>query len=81
VELKALTITLDPGTTKNGEGRTIPIYDEMIEWLKIEKEIRDQNYPDCPWVFRRGGKPIRISAKAGGGSQRGGGAWPRLSFC
>jgi len=64
VDLRALRITLDPGTTKNGEGRTLPIYGDMIEWLKIEKAIHDQNYPDCPYVFRRGGQPIKSFYKS-----------------
>jgi len=64
VDLDALVITLDPGTTKDGEGRTLPIYGEMIEWLRMEREIRDQNYPDCPWVFRRAGKPIKNFRKS-----------------
>ena len=32
VDLKAGRITLDPGTTKNDEGRTLPIYGEMASW-------------------------------------------------
>jgi integrase len=59
VDLEALEITLHPGETKNDQGRPIPIYGDMIEWLKIEKAIRDQNYPSCPWVFHRQGKRIR----------------------
>jgi integrase len=64
VDLWALEIRLDPGTTKNREGRILPIYGDMVEWLKIEKEIRDQNYPDCPYVFRRGNKPIKNFRKS-----------------
>jgi len=64
VDLAANRITLDPGTTKNGEGRSLPIYGEMREWLQIEREIRDAQCPDCPYVFRRGGKPIRDFRKS-----------------
>jgi hypothetical protein len=42
----------------------MPLYGHMVEWLKIEKEIRDQNYPDCPFVFRRGSKPIKNFRKS-----------------
>ena len=54
----------DPGTAKNRDGPTAPIYGEMIPWLKIERDIRAQNYPDCPWGFRRGAKPIKNFVKA-----------------
>jgi integrase len=59
VDFAANRIVLDPGTTKNREGRTLPIYGEMREWLLIEKQIRDAQYPACPYVFRRGGKPVK----------------------
>lgn len=64
VDLEAREIRLDPGTTKNRDGRTAPIYGEMYEWLKIAKETRDQNFPACPWVFHRRGKPIKNFRKA-----------------
>jgi integrase len=64
VDSSASRITLNPGTTKNREGRTLPIYGEMIDWLRIEKEIRDTQFPACPHVFRRGGKPVRNFRKS-----------------
>jgi integrase len=64
VDLRALEIRLDPGTTKNDDGRVIPLYGHMVEWLKIEKEIRDQNNPECVYVFRRGAKPIKNFRKS-----------------
>ncbi len=64
VDFQAKRITLHPLTTKNREGRTLPIYGEMREWLSIEKEIRDAKWPACPWVFRRGGKPVRNFRKS-----------------
>ena len=64
VDQSASRITLNPGTTKNGEGRSLPIYGEMHDWLKIEKEIRDARFPECPYVFRRGGKPIKNFRKS-----------------
>lgn len=59
VDFKAGRIILEPGTTKNREGRTLPIYGEMREWLSIEKEIRDQQFPTCPYVFQRHGLTIK----------------------
>jgi integrase len=64
VDLAAKRITLNPGTTKNGEGRSLPIYVEMHQRLTIEKEIREAQYPECHYVFRRGGKPIKNFRKS-----------------
>ena len=64
VDLSAKRIALYPGTTKNGEGKSLPIYGEMSKWLTIEKEIRDAQFPECPYVFRRSGKPVKDFRKA-----------------
>jgi integrase len=64
IDLRGFEARLQPGTTKNGEGRVLPIYGDLVEWFQIAKEIRDQNYPDCPWVFHRGGKPIKNFRKS-----------------
>jgi len=64
VDLVAQRIRLEPGTTKNKEGRTLPIYGEMLEWLRMQKQIRDTKFPHCPFVFHRGGKPIKDFRKA-----------------
>lgn len=37
--------------TKNEESRTLPIYGDMREWLTLAKTIRDERFPECPWVF------------------------------
>ena len=58
VDLKAGRITLDPGTTKNDEGRTLPIYGEMASWLSMQQSIQEQSCPDCEFVFQRGGEQI-----------------------
>ncbi len=51
-------IILHPGTTKNRQGRTLPIYGEMREWLLIEKETRDALVPRRKFVFHVQGEPI-----------------------
>jgi integrase len=51
VDFAAGQIRLHGGDTKNEEGRTLPIYGEMREWLAVAKEIRDQQHPTSPWVF------------------------------
>jgi integrase len=58
VDFAAGQIRLHGADTKNNEGRTLPIYGEMKEWLTLAKEIRDQQHPSCPWVFydEKGGR-------------------------
>ena len=64
VDLKAERITLPVGTTKNKEGRTLPIYGEMLEWLKMARDIRDSEHPNCNAVFQRNGKAMKNFRKA-----------------
>jgi integrase len=64
VDLCGSEVRLYPGTTKNGEGRVLPIYGEIRELLEMAKQERDQNYPDCPWVFHRSGQRIKSFYKA-----------------
>jgi integrase len=58
VDLKAGRITLDPGTTKNKHGRTLPIYGEMQQWLAMQKELQQQQCPACEFVFQREGSRV-----------------------
>lgn len=64
VDLKRNQIRLNPGETKNKEGRVLPIYGEMRHWLIMQKAARDTKYPKCPLVFHRDGKPIVDFRKA-----------------
>ena len=57
-------ITLDPGTTKNNGGRTLP-YDLLPELVEVidtawteHKRLRQAD-TICPYVFSRNGKEIR----------------------
>jgi integrase len=60
VDLLERVIRLEPGTTKSGEGRVIALAGELYEVLAMHRAIRDQEHPDCPWVFFNGdGKPLR----------------------
>jgi integrase len=59
VDLLVNRIRLEPGTTKNKEGRVIPIFWDMGPVLRHQLEERDQWWPTCRWVFFRGGKRIR----------------------
>lgn len=59
VDLQSRTVTLEPGATKNEDPRTIPLSDELLECLKMQKAIRDASFPECEYVFFRRGNPIR----------------------
>jgi len=59
VDLAEQVIRLEPGTTKNDEGRTIFMAPELYETLAIQKEIRDLHFPECPWVFSRASEPVK----------------------
>jgi integrase len=59
VDLIEQVVRLDPGDTKNNDGRVIPLSGELLEMLKMQKTIRDEMWPDCVLVFFRGGKRIR----------------------
>lgn len=60
VDLIDRQITLDPGTTKNGEARIIPLMGE----LPFMFSILQHGDPDAEFVFTRDGKPIVSFRKA-----------------
>ena len=68
VDLKAGLVTLDPGTTKNGEGRTIYLTAALRTLLEAQKAAGEALAKDreqiTPRVFHRRGKPIRGFYKA-----------------
>lgn len=59
VDLKRKTIRLNPGETKNSEGRVIPLAADLLAMLKVERERRDLEYPHCDLVFSNAGEPIK----------------------
>lgn len=46
---------LNPGETKNSEGRIIPLAPDLLELLRLERARRDNEYPESPWVFTHDG--------------------------
>jgi integrase len=48
---------LYPGTTKNGDGRALPIYGEMAGWIEMAKESR-KAFPKCWYLCQHDGQPL-----------------------
>jgi len=63
VDFGAGEVRLDPGKTKNGEGRTFPMTRELRELLEQQRAITEnlqrQLKVVCPRVFHRSGRPIK----------------------
>ena len=75
VDMNRGVVTLDPGTTKNGEGRTFVLTQELRTLLEEQDKRRKATGQIVPWVFfrmvgKRGGraekqpKPITSFTKA-----------------
>jgi integrase len=56
VDLREGIVRLDPGETKNEEGRTNHLNEELMSEFKA---LLSKRRPDCPYVFHRDGRPIR----------------------
>ena len=63
IDFAAGTVRLDPGTTKNREGRLFPMTAELRELLEARRVITDAMQKEqgriIPWVFHRDGEEIR----------------------
>jgi integrase len=44
-------ITIRPITTKTKRGRHLPIWGEMEQFLRWQKDVHDRECPKTPWVF------------------------------
>ena len=63
VDLVANWLRLDPGESKNSEGRMFPLTPELSEilsrLLEQTRQLEKASERVIPWVFHRKGKPIR----------------------
>jgi integrase len=62
VDFAAGTVRLEPGTTKNDEGRVFPMTQALravLEGQQAKAEALKKKGVICPWVFHREGNPIR----------------------
>ena len=75
VDLARRVVRLEADETKNEEARTIPLMGELFDVLTLQKQIRDQHWPDCPWVFFRHGKRIKDFRKAWDDAAKRAGLW------
>ena len=50
--------------TKNGEARIVPFIGDMEEWIEMAWEDHVQNWPECPYVIQKHGKPVYDPRKA-----------------
>jgi integrase len=62
VDFQAGTVRLEPGTTKNKEGRQFPFTEELRaileeQWAEHER-MKTEKGKICPYVFNRKGRPI-----------------------
>jgi integrase len=59
IDLQTRTVRLDPGTTKNDDGRLVYLDGELLEMLTAVKRERDLLYPHYTQVFHRSGSGIK----------------------
>lgn len=65
VDFKRRVIELRAPTTKNQEGRWIPIWGDMMDILLWQKKVRDEECPKCKWVFFKHRNSCSTRAVAG----------------
>ncbi len=58
VDFQHGTVTIAPGRTKGGEGRTFVMTTELRKLLKKQRTYTDQTAKESPWVFHAAGGPI-----------------------
>src|SRR5207302_10199020 len=68
VDLQNGWLRLEPGETKNGEGRNFPLTSELRFVLEAQvartRELEKSTGVIIPWLFHRNGKPIKEFRRA-----------------
>lgn len=67
VDFDAGEIRLDPGTTKNDEGRVFPLTSALRLLVEGQRDLRDavrERGQICPWVFQRRGERVMSFRKS-----------------
>jgi integrase len=68
IDFEAGTIMLDPGTTKNKEGRVFPLTHELRALMEEQRAKTDALQRErsilCPWVFHKEGVPFKSFRKS-----------------
>ena len=63
VDLPAGTVRLDPGTTKNREGRVVVLTEDLNALLRRlwteTRALAERKGTPIPWVFHRNGRPVK----------------------
>jgi len=63
VDFEGGWLRLEPGETKNGEGRQFPLIPDLRALLKAQRDCTDTLARHAgrivPWVFHRNGKPVK----------------------
>ena len=65
IDLERGLLRIEPGTTKNNQGRLVPLVKEVTEAFWQWKERTLLRYPTCPWVYHfRGERLERVPTGA-----------------
>lgn len=63
MDTNAGTVRLDPGTTKNGDGRLFPFTQQLRDVIEGQRAYTDRVQRErgevIPWVFHHDGQPVR----------------------
>jgi integrase len=63
IDLPSGVIRLLKKQVKQKKAHTAPIYGDMAAWLEMQASDRNQNWPDCPYVFHWNDRPIGAHLK------------------
>jgi len=64
VNLERGVLRLEPGTTKTGRGRLVPLVEGIQEALRQWKDHTIRRYPNCSWVCHYNGKRFHSIRRA-----------------